>query len=61
MPERRVGAMLTTKLPFSLPRVDLPVPTSAPSLGEHSVDVLRGWLNCSEAEIEELRQEEVLQ
>ncbi len=57
--ERRVGSMLTTKLPFSLSFVDLPAPRSAPSLGEHSAEVLRAWLNCSDGEINELR--EVLQ
>jgi crotonobetainyl-CoA:carnitine CoA-transferase CaiB-like acyl-CoA transferase len=60
MAERRVGSMLTTKLPFTLSFVDLPAPQSAPSLGEHSVDVLREWLNCSESEIEALEQQEVL-
>ncbi len=59
VPERRVGSMLTTKLPFSLSFVDLPAPRSAPSLGEHSAEVLRTWLNCYDGEINELR--EVLQ
>jgi crotonobetainyl-CoA:carnitine CoA-transferase CaiB-like acyl-CoA transferase len=61
MSERRLGSMLTTKLPFSLSFVDVPAPRSAPSLGEHSADVLRAWLNCSTAEIEEIEQQEVLQ
>jgi crotonobetainyl-CoA:carnitine CoA-transferase CaiB-like acyl-CoA transferase len=61
MPERRVGAMLTTKLPFTLSSVDLPEPYSAPRLGEHGLDVLREWLNGSEAEIDELKRREVLQ
>lgn len=60
MNERRVGSMLTTKLPFTLSFVDLPAPRSAPSLGEHSHEVLREWLNCSGAEIEELGRREVL-
>jgi crotonobetainyl-CoA:carnitine CoA-transferase CaiB-like acyl-CoA transferase len=60
MNERRVGSMLTTKLPFTLSFVDLPAPRSAPSLGEHSHEVLREWLHCSEVEIEELGQREVL-
>jgi crotonobetainyl-CoA:carnitine CoA-transferase CaiB-like acyl-CoA transferase len=59
--ERRVGSMLTTTLPFSLSSVTLPAPHSAPSLGEHGVEVLREWLKCSEAEIAELRRREVLQ
>ena len=41
MAERRVGSMRTTKLPFTLSSVDLPTPASAPSLGEHSGEVLR--------------------
>ena len=61
MPERRVGSMLTTKLPFTLSFVDLPSPHSAPSLGEHSAGVLRAWLNCSDSEITELKYHEVLQ
>lgn len=61
MAERRVGSMRTTALPFSLSTVDLPAPFSAPSLGEHSADVLRAWLNCSDAEITDLKQHEILQ
>jgi len=61
MAERRVGSMRTTALPFSLSFVDLPAPFSAPSLGEHSGEVLRAWLSCSAAEIAELKQHEVLQ
>jgi len=61
MPERRVGSMLTTKLPFSLSFVDLPEPRSAPSLGEHSAEVLRAWLSCFDTEINELKRDEVLQ
>jgi crotonobetainyl-CoA:carnitine CoA-transferase CaiB-like acyl-CoA transferase len=61
MPERRVGSMLTTKLPFSLSFVDLPAPCSAPSLGEHSSEVLRAWLSCTDAEIDELKRNEVLE
>ena len=61
MTERRVGSMRTTALPFSLSSVDLPAPSSAPSLGEHSGEVLRAWLNCSDAEIDQLKQQEALQ
>ena len=61
MPERRVGSMRTTKLPFTLSSVDLPTPASAPSLGEHSGEVLRAWINCSDADIENLKREQVLQ
>lgn len=61
MAERRVGSMRTTKLPFTLSSVDLPTPVSAPSLGEHSGEVLRAWINCSDADIENLKREQVLQ
>lgn len=61
MSEPRVGSMLTTRLPFTLSFVDLPVPQSAPSLGEHSVNVLREWLNSSSAEIDGLQRAEVFQ
>jgi crotonobetainyl-CoA:carnitine CoA-transferase CaiB-like acyl-CoA transferase len=60
MAERRVGSMRTTALPFSLSFVDLPAPFSAPSLGEHSSEVLRAWLNCTDGEITELERHEVL-
>jgi benzylsuccinate CoA-transferase BbsF subunit len=61
MAERRVGSMLTTKLPFSLSSVDLPMPASAPSLGEHSAEVLRAWIDCSDADIDALKRDQVLQ
>jgi len=60
MPERRVGYMRTTRLPFALSNVDLPPPRSAPSLGEHSAEVLREWLNLSRTEIDGLTQSEAL-
>jgi crotonobetainyl-CoA:carnitine CoA-transferase CaiB-like acyl-CoA transferase len=61
MRERRIGSMRTTRLPFSLSSVEPPPPRSAPSLGEHSAEVLREWLHCSDEEIEELRKGEALQ
>ena len=60
MPERRVGSMRTTALPFSLSFVDVPQPRSAPSLGEHSAEVLREWIDCTESEIRSLEQGEAL-
>lgn len=60
VPERRVGPMRTTSLPFSLSLVNLPEPRSAPSLGEHSAKVLCEWLDCSENEIRSLEEREVL-
>jgi crotonobetainyl-CoA:carnitine CoA-transferase CaiB-like acyl-CoA transferase len=60
MTEPRVGSMWTSKLPFTLSFVDLPAPRSAPSLGEHSREILREWLNCPAAEIEELERQQVL-
>lgn len=56
MAEPRVGSMRATALPFSLSSVDLPAPFSAPSLGEHSAEVLREWLDCSDGEIAALKE-----
>jgi crotonobetainyl-CoA:carnitine CoA-transferase CaiB-like acyl-CoA transferase len=54
MEERRVGSMLTTRLPFTLSPVTLPAPRSAPSLGEHNTDVLRQRLNLSAEQFDEI-------
>jgi hypothetical protein len=57
-----IGASMrsSTTLPFSFSTVDLPSPLSPRSLGEHTADVLRQWLNCSDVEIDELKHNEVL-
>jgi crotonobetainyl-CoA:carnitine CoA-transferase CaiB-like acyl-CoA transferase len=60
MEERRVGSMLTTRLPFSLSSDSLPPPASAPALGEHTVEVLREWLNLSTGEIATRNQQQAL-
>ena len=60
MDERRVGSMLTTRLPFSLSSVSLPPPSSAPGLGEHTAEVLREWLNLSEEEIAAIKERKTL-
>jgi formyl-CoA transferase len=52
--------MKTTRLPFSLSGVDLPDPWSAPGLGEHNAGVLHDWLGCSDDEINELQNRDVL-
>ena len=54
MEERRMGSMLTTRLPFTLSAVSLPGPRSAPSPGEHNRDILRQWLDLSGEQFEEL-------
>jgi benzylsuccinate CoA-transferase BbsF subunit len=59
MEERRIGSMLTTRLPFTLSPVSLPGPRSAPSLGEHNGDVLRQWLNLSGEQFVELEKQKV--
>ena len=59
MEERRIGSMLTTRLPFTLSSVSLPGPRSAPSLGEHNGDVLRQWLNLSGEQFDELERQKV--
>jgi benzylsuccinate CoA-transferase BbsF subunit len=51
MEELRVGSMLTTRLPFSLSSASLPLPRSAPGLGEHTKEVLCDWLGLTEQEI----------
>ena len=60
MEERRVGSMLTTRLPFSLSSDSLPPPSSAPSLGEHTTEVLREWLSLSNGEIATLKEQQAL-
>ena len=54
MDERRVGSMLTTRLPFTLSPVSLPEPRSAPGLGEHNAEVLQQWLNLSVEQFDEI-------
>jgi 2-methylfumaryl-CoA isomerase len=58
MEERRIGSMLTTRLPFTLSPVSLPGPRSAPSLGEHTADVLHQWLNLSREQFDELERQQ---
>jgi crotonobetainyl-CoA:carnitine CoA-transferase CaiB-like acyl-CoA transferase len=60
MPERRLGSMCMTWLPFSFSSGPWPAPISAPSLGEHSSDVLRQWLNLGDEEIQILDTKHVL-
>ena len=60
MEEARVGSMLTTRLPFSLSSDSLPPLRSAPSLGEHTAEVLREWLNLSHEEIGAIKKQEAL-
>jgi 2-methylfumaryl-CoA isomerase len=58
MEEARVGSMLTTRLPFSLSSDSLPPARSAPSLGAHTAEVLREWLNLSHEEIGAIKKQE---
>jgi crotonobetainyl-CoA:carnitine CoA-transferase CaiB-like acyl-CoA transferase len=58
--EPRVGLMLTTRLPFSLSSDSLPPARSAPSLGEHTAEILREWLNLSRKEIDGIKKQEAL-
>jgi benzylsuccinate CoA-transferase BbsF subunit len=55
MEEPRMGSMLTTRLPFSLSSAHLPPPRSAPSLGEHTTEVLCDWLGLTEEEIDTIK------
>jgi crotonobetainyl-CoA:carnitine CoA-transferase CaiB-like acyl-CoA transferase len=54
MPERRLGSMVMTWLPFSFASAPWPGPASAPSLGEHTHEILTGWLELADEEIEAL-------
>jgi benzylsuccinate CoA-transferase BbsF subunit len=60
MEEPRVGSMLTTGLPFSLSSCSLPTPRAAPSLGEHTAEVLRDWLELTEQEMNTIKDREAL-
>jgi benzylsuccinate CoA-transferase BbsF subunit len=60
MDEPRAGSMLTTRLPFSLSLASLPLPRSAPGLGEHTTEVLRDWLGLTEQEIDTIKDEGAL-
>jgi crotonobetainyl-CoA:carnitine CoA-transferase CaiB-like acyl-CoA transferase len=57
MPEPRIKEMLVTGLPFTFAEDGLPAPYPAPTLGQHTDEVLREWLNVSSNEIEGLRAE----
>ncbi len=60
MAEPRVGSMLTTALPVELSESSLPAATPAPSLGQHTREVLREWLDLSETGIAGLDGDEAL-
>ena len=51
MAEPRVGSMLTTALPIELSESPLPPASPAPTLGQHTREVLREWLHLSEGEM----------
>jgi crotonobetainyl-CoA:carnitine CoA-transferase CaiB-like acyl-CoA transferase len=60
MEEPRVGAMCITWLPLGFSSGPWPAPESAPSLGQHTNEVLRRWLNLSDREIQELEARQAL-
>jgi len=60
MEEPRLGSMLTTGLPFSLSSCSLPRPRTAPSLGEHTTEVLRDWLKLNDPEIKTIKDQGAL-
>lgn len=60
MEEPRIGSMCITWLPFEFSSGPWLPPQPAPSLGQHTSEVLRGWLNLSEAEIRELEARKAL-
>jgi crotonobetainyl-CoA:carnitine CoA-transferase CaiB-like acyl-CoA transferase len=60
MTDPRVGAMLTTGLPFRFASEALPRPTPAPALGAHSEEVLRQWLSLGAPEVQSLKHQGAL-
>jgi len=54
------GSMLATGVPFRFSLSPVLPPAPAPALGEHIGDVLKGWLNLSDAEIERVDKEGAL-
>jgi crotonobetainyl-CoA:carnitine CoA-transferase CaiB-like acyl-CoA transferase len=55
-----VGTHPVPGLPYRWSGIDRWVRTPAPTLGEHSRDVLRGWLGVSDTELDELESSEVI-
>ena len=55
-----VGRTLYNRAPFMLTKTPVQMNTSAPLLGEHTKEVLTGFLGYMEKEVEALTQEEVL-
>jgi crotonobetainyl-CoA:carnitine CoA-transferase CaiB-like acyl-CoA transferase len=51
------GSMLVTGVPFRFSVSPILPPAPAPALGEHIGEVLKGWLNLSDQEIERIDQE----
>jgi benzylsuccinate CoA-transferase BbsF subunit len=60
MEEPRIGSMMTTGIPFTLSSSAFAPSRPAPSLGQHSREVLREWLALPENEIEALEKEKAL-
>jgi crotonobetainyl-CoA:carnitine CoA-transferase CaiB-like acyl-CoA transferase len=60
VPERRIGSMCMTWLPFAFSAGPWRAPTSAPSLGEHTREVLRAWLDLPDQAIQDLEARDAL-
>lgn len=60
MQEPRVTSMLTTVLPLHLSSSPVAPARPAPSVGEHTREVLREWLDLSDAQMTELNRQAVL-
>jgi crotonobetainyl-CoA:carnitine CoA-transferase CaiB-like acyl-CoA transferase len=60
MAEPRVGSMLTTGIPFTLSSGSYAPARPAPSLGQHSHEILRDWLDIPDGEIAELEEQKAL-
>ncbi len=60
MEEPRIGSLCITWLPLSFSSGPWAAPQSAPSLGQHTSEVLKSWLGLSGPEIKQLESQEAL-
>jgi benzylsuccinate CoA-transferase BbsF subunit len=60
MAEPRIGSLCITWLPLSFSSGPWAAPRSAPSLGQHTPEVLKSWIDLSEREIQELESQQAL-
>ena len=56
----KAGAIRVTGVPIKLSETPGAVDRPPPVLGEHTAEILREWLNMSEAQVGKLREDGVL-